>query len=118
MKLLKSILAVAFIFTWHVASAHTELTSSTPADNATVPAPVKQIVLEFEEPVRLTALSLVDSMGAEKSLPAVPGETAAQFTIPVQVELSPGDYVATWRAVGDDGHMVAGQIHFTVSTGQ
>jgi methionine-rich copper-binding protein CopC len=94
--------------------AHTELTGSTPADKATVTTPVKEIVLQFEEPVRLTALSLADASGAKKTLADVPKEDAARFAIAVRDELAPGDYVATWRAVGDDTHVVTGQIHFTV----
>lgn len=103
-------LALAATAVW----AHTELTGSMPAEKATVNAPVKEIMLKFEEPVRLTALSLADSSGAKKALAAVPKEDAAQFEIAVRDELAPGAYVATWRAVGDDTHVVTGQIHFTV----
>jgi methionine-rich copper-binding protein CopC len=115
MKYLTSIVAAALVFAASLASAHTELTGSMPAEKGTVPAPLKTIMLKFEEPVRLTALSLADASGAKKTLAGVPKKDAAMFNIAVQDELAPGEYVATWRAVGDDTHVVTGQIHFTVS---
>lgn len=113
MRYLSPIAAICVLATSPV-WAHTELTGSMPSDKATVNAPLKEIMLKFEEPVRLTALSLADASGAKKALADVPKEDAARFTIAVRDSLAPGSYVATWRAVGDDTHVVTGQIHFTV----
>ncbi len=107
-------IAAGLLLAASTAWAHTELTGSMPAEKATVDAPVKEIMLKFEEPVRLTALSLADSHGAKKALADVPKQDAAQFSVAVRDALAPGDYTATWRAVGDDTHVVTGQIHFTV----
>jgi hypothetical protein len=97
------------------AYAHTPLSSSSPAEATTVAAPVKEIALEFGGPVRLTALALTDAAGHEKALAELPTEIVAKFAIAVRDELGPGAYVATWRAVGADTHVVSGEIHFTVA---
>jgi methionine-rich copper-binding protein CopC len=95
--------------------AHTPLTSSQPAAGSTVAAPLKEIVLEFGGDVRLTALALVDATGKQKKVADVPTEIAKKFTLAVREELTPGDYVATWRAVGADTHVVTGEIKFSVA---
>jgi copper resistance protein C len=114
MKYVSAVAAALVALVASTAWGHTELTGSTPADKATVTTPVKELVLKFEEPVRLTALSLADASGAKKALADVPKDNAARFAVAIRDELAPGDYVATWRAVGDDTHLVTGQIHFTV----
>jgi methionine-rich copper-binding protein CopC len=95
--------------------AHTPLTSSQPAAGGTVSAPVKEIVLEFGGDVRLTALALTDANGAPKKVAEVPTEIAKKFTLAIRDELAPGNYVATWRAVGADTHVVSGEIKFSVA---
>ena len=97
------------------AEAHTPLASSVPAEGSSVAPPVEALVLEFGDAVRLTALSLADTAGTAKDLADVPATIAAKFTIAVRDELPPGDYVATWRAVGADTHVISGQIHFKVA---
>lgn len=95
--------------------AHTPLTSSVPAAGSTVAPPVKEIVLEFGGDVRLTALALADAAGKPQKVADVPTEIAKKFTLAIRDELAPGDYVATWRAVGADTHVVSGEIKFSVA---
>jgi methionine-rich copper-binding protein CopC len=95
--------------------AHTPLTSSVPAAGSTVAPPVKEIVLEFGGDVRLTALALADAAGKPQKVADVPTEIAKKFTLTIRDELAPGDYVATWRAVGADTHVVSGEIKFSVA---
>jgi copper resistance protein C len=95
--------------------AHTPLASSTPADKASVAAPVKEIALKFNDEVRLTTVVLADASGAAKTVGEIPAGIAADFVVAVRDELAPGAYVATWRAVGADTHVVSGEIHFTVT---
>jgi methionine-rich copper-binding protein CopC len=97
------------------AHAHTPLASSTPADNTSVAAPVKEIALQFGAEVRLTAVALADAAGMKKTVGDIPSTLAAKFAIAIRDELAAGDYVATWRAVGADTHVVSGEIHFTVT---
>jgi methionine-rich copper-binding protein CopC len=97
------------------AQAHTALKSSSPAEGASAAAPVKEIVLEFGTDVRLTAVTLTAADGAKQAVGDVPATIAARFALPVRDELGPGQYVVTWRAVGGDTHVVAGEIRFTVT---
>ena len=114
---MKRLFYIALAFTGFAltAHAHTPLTSSQPAAGSTVAAPVKEIVLEFGGDVRLTALALADASGKQKKVADIPTEIAKKFTLAVHDELAPGDYVATWRAVGADTHVVTGEIKFSVA---
>jgi methionine-rich copper-binding protein CopC len=111
-----SLLVVGFLLA-HGAYAHTGLASSEPSAGATVAAPVAEIVLVFSDEVRLTAVALADGGGAETTLGAFAKETAARFVISVEEPLPPGEYTITWRAVGADTHVVAGEIPFSVGSG-
>ena len=95
------------------AQAHTYLSESIPADEAVVNVAPAEIVLGFSEAVRLTAVSIRDGGGAEHALEPLPGETGERFVLGVS-DLSPGDYVVSWRAVGADTHIVSGEFRFTV----
>jgi hypothetical protein len=97
------------------AFAHTGLRSSTPAAGATLEGPIDAIVLEFAEPVRLTAITLTDAAGREQPLGARAEAAAAAFTLATGAPLPPGAYVIAWRAVGADTHVVSGEIPFTIT---
>ena len=96
------------------AQAHTYLSESIPADEAVVTVAPEEIVLGFSEAVRLTAVSIRADGGAEKTLEPLPGETGERFVVGIS-DLSPGDYVVSWRAVGADTHVVSGEFRFTVA---
>lgn len=97
-----------------VVFAHTRLASSVPADGAEVEAP-SELVLEFSEPVHVTAVTLRTAAGGQ-ALGEIPKGPAAVFVIPVLERLAPGDYSVSWRAVGADTHIVSGELGFVVAT--
>ena len=109
------VVLVAATLATTAALAHTKLKSSVPAADAALAQPIAEIVLEFVEPVQLTAVTLTSGTGAGQELAALPRERAAQFAIGIRTPLAPGDYVIAWRAVGADTHLVSGDIPFTVS---
>ncbi len=96
------------------AYGHTRLTSSLPADQATVAAAPEQIELVFSTEVTLTALSLHDANGTAYALGAMPTAAKRDFAIPVP-KLAAGSYSVAWRAVGADTHVVSGEVHFSVA---
>ena len=108
------LLAVLAFSALSLAYAHTKLATSTPAAGASVSAP-KELVLEFGGDVRLTALSLTAASGTEVKLDPLPTAVGRKFVLAVLEPLTPGEYVATWRAVGGDTHIVSGEIRFTVA---
>ncbi len=114
MRIARIVTACLLIGAGSLAFAHTHLVRSTPADRTTVAAAPAKFVLTFAEPVKLTALSLrTDSEPATKIGP-LPATASAEISIPAP-PLAPGRYVLSWRAMGDDGHVMSGQISFNVS---
>jgi len=96
------------------AQAHAHLEKSTPAEGSTLSAPPAAVEMTFSEAARLTALWIQrdqEQRRAIKDLPANAG-TVLRVALPV---LTSGAYVLAWRAVGADGHVTSGVLHFAVS---
>jgi methionine-rich copper-binding protein CopC len=107
--------AVALMSWSALTCAHTHLVKSVPADGSTVVAaatPAK-FILTFAGPAKLTVLSLQKDSEPAKKISPLPTAPAAEISIPAP-QLSAGKYVLTWRAVGDDGHVMPGKVTFTV----
>ncbi|MEV4143749.1 copper resistance CopC family protein [Amycolatopsis sp. NPDC049691] len=98
------------------ASAHAELTSSSPAEGATLAAPPRKIELTFEEPVTLQPdpISVTGPDGAKWSV-SPPTVTDATITAAVLPSGPAGAYTLTYKVVSDDGDKVTAAIHFTLS---
>jgi methionine-rich copper-binding protein CopC len=106
-------LAVSFLVLAE-ALAHSKLDSSNPGANAAVDADFDEVVLEFNDPVRLTLVNLRDAAGTRRELAAIPSETQARFVVAIREPLNAGAYVIEWRAIGADTHIVSGEIPFEV----
>ena len=95
------------------ALAHAHLKTSVPSDGSILGAAPSELVLEFSEAARLTAL-WIERSGAEKQkVSPLPQEPRTRIAVPL-VKLAPGDYVVSWRVLGADGHVVPGKIRFTL----
>jgi len=97
-----------------IAQAHTHLQKYSPADGSTVAAAPTSVVLTFSEAARVTAAWIQKNDGSRTKLGPLPEKAAGQITIPLP-PLTPGTYVVSWRAAGDDGHVMPGQMHFILS---
>lgn len=95
------------------ALAHAHLRGSNPANHSTLSQAPDHLRLQFNEPVRLTALSLEAGGGAPSKLGPLPTVAAAEFSIPLPA-LAPGGYTVRWRAASDDGHIMSDSLSFTV----
>ena len=95
------------------AHAHSRLRSSAPAEGSTVTAPV-QAVLGFSEKSHLAALTLTRGAEAAIKVAPLPQQPAQQLTVPLP-QLTAGAWTLAWRAIGDDGHVTHGTVHFTVA---
>lgn len=97
------------------ASAHAALTSSDPADGATVAPDLERVTLTFSE-APLAGLEaglrveVRDDDGTDESSGAV---TVEGTTMSKAVSLSPGPHTVVWRYVSPDGHPIEGQLAFT-----
>lgn len=95
------------------AHAHSHLRSSTPAEGSTVAAP-SQVVLGFSEPSQLAALTLTRGSDPAMKVEPLPAQPAQRLTVALP-KLSAGAWTLSWRAIGDDGHVTHGSVHFTVA---
>jgi hypothetical protein len=96
------------------ASAHSALTSSTPADGAVVTEPLERIDLTFSEAplAGLDAglrIQVTDADGTDVSTGDV---TVSGMTMGKAVELENGAYTVLWRYVSPDGHPIDGSYGF------
>jgi methionine-rich copper-binding protein CopC len=95
------------------AQAHARLQQSVPADGSTLTSAPAGLVLRFSESVRLASLWIAREEGSRQKLVSpVEPQTKIAVALP---PLVPGRYVVGWRAVGADGHVVPGQIRFTLA---
>lgn len=95
------------------AQGHAHLLSALPADNSRISSAPPRLVLHFSEAARLTALWIAKD-GAPRQKLAPPEVAQAQLSVPLPA-LAPGQYVISWRALSDDGHVVPGEVRFTLS---
>ncbi|MFE6733199.1 copper resistance protein CopC [Microbacterium sp. NPDC057650] len=102
------------------ASAHDELVSATPAADATAETLPAQLVLTFSGDVLdadgATMIQVTDPSGAPVTdgAPTVDGTTVTQ---PLAEGGPAGAYHVAWKVVSADGHPIAGEYAFTVTTG-
>jgi len=97
--------------------AHAHLVSSQPADGATVASPPASVTLVFSESAKVTALSL--QAAGDKSprkIAVSTAEDAVTHAIALPT-LTAGDYILTWHALSDDGHVTSGTVKFSLRSG-
>lgn len=95
------------------ARAHTHLLRSTPAENAVLEKSPATATLVFAEAVTITAVRIESASGVKTRVQSLPASPTAEPSMPLP-PLIPGHYTLSWRALSDDGHVMAGAIHFTV----
>jgi len=97
-------------------SAHAALASTQPAGGTVVASAPKQVSASFDEPVGITASSLV--VYAPDGQRADDGQTALVSRYEIAVGLLPGlgdgTYTAVWHVISDDTHPVTGAFTFSV----
>jgi methionine-rich copper-binding protein CopC len=98
-----------------LAQAHAHLKGSIPANSSSVTTLPKNILLEFNEAVQITALSLQKGDAKPQELAPLPATAASQISVPMPQNLTAGNYLIKWRCVGDDGHVMSGKVAFTTA---
>ena len=112
MKALSTVVAAAVLIVG-TAQAHMHLETSTPLDGSVVTVAPSSIELTFSTAARLTALTIHQDGAAEQKLAPLPATPSAVFKVTAP-QLPPGSYVVHWRTVGDDGHVMKGEIRFSI----
>lgn len=112
MALTKWLAGAAVLILVATAHAHAHLSAAVPPEGSSGKAP-ERVVLSFSEAARITTMTLQREGEEPRKLTPLPAEMAARITVPLP-RLSPGKYTLSWRAIGSDGHVVPGALHFTV----
>lgn len=114
LALLAGLLAgvVAAVLAPAPAGAHAVLLGTTPADGQVLAAQPAAVELLFNEPVRVTAVEVLDAAGMPLDTPARPVDTTVRAELPAG--LAAGTYVVNWRVVSADGHPISGAFTFSV----
>src|ERR1700737_340498 len=114
MKILSLLSGLALVAIGATANAHAHLQKLSPADNSVITTSPSNLVLNFSEAARLTALSIQKGEEPKQDLKPLPTTAAQQISVPLP-PLTPGTYSVNWRMVSDDGHIMAGALHFTLA---
>ena len=113
------------------ANAHSSLSASTPKDGEFLNVPPGEIVMEFKSPAKLIKVELMRIksnqgnsflsalFGGNDGEPLPLGESFLMSLNKRQIipmpSLARGDYLLLWRAMGEDGHVIKGELTFKVS---
>lgn len=113
-KIIYATLVLFFAFSSGV-SAHTSLTSSSPADGDHIAEDVHEIILEFNSKVETTSTVKVFNENEEE---IIVSNTQVDDNVMTAGFISPldnGTYTVEWKIIGADGHPIQGSYSFMVS---
>jgi hypothetical protein len=113
----KSVVNVALILVGcvivGVASAHTTIRESTPANGAALTASPAVIDITFEHTAQLTSVIVVSPGHADRKLSFEPIGSSLEFKLPTP-NLAPGRNELHWKGLSSDGHVIEGTLVYTI----
>lgn len=113
-KLRNALFTAVMLITATNAMAHVDLSSSTPAMNASITTAPKSLVLNFSGEVMLMNIKLLDVQRTNIPLNyKVNHDLKKLFTVPVPA-LKKGKYFVVWTTMGKDGHNMNNEYSFTI----
>ena len=99
------------------ATAHAELASSTPSQGATIATLPSSVKLVLSEPARKPAFVSVQNAAGNRINSKTVRVLDSEISTAVVDRTMPGKYTMAYRLVSVDGHVVTGEITFTVERG-
>ena len=108
---------LAFVATLAMASvalAHSKAEDTTPANEATVET-VEVIELRFDDPMRVTAITLTGPDGDLEITRETGIDPVTEFRAMPPEDMPAGEYTVDWRGLSSDGHPMQGSFDFTVA---
>lgn len=116
MKFLRMLAAAAaFSMLYVPAFAHTTIVASNIMDGSEIRTAPDVFEFSFGADVGLAGLELETLSGEAVDIDFQrPGQMRKDFAVPLPM-LEPEAYVLKWRAVAKDGHVMRGEIDFTVT---
>ncbi|MFL0507198.1 copper resistance protein CopC [Ureibacillus sp. 179-F W5.1 NHS] len=110
-----SLITSIFLFTFvGNAFAHTGLESSSPQNGEVIDTELKEITLTFEGKIEQSSTFTLESSTGE-SIPV--DDIAVEDNIlsgTLSTPLENGDYSVNWNIIGADGHLINGEVPFSV----
>lgn len=113
--IMRKLLITGLIVVWaSIATAHSPLKSTTPANEAIMAEAPNEIRLNFGKDIRLTRLLVThaDEKTFKLDLSGHGGFTKL-YLVPFQGK-GDGSYLIEWRGLGEDGHALNGTFSFTI----
>ncbi len=110
------VVLVIGLFLSVAAVGHSPLTAVSPADGARLATAPETIEMRFSGPSRLVRFTLAtEADGASVELDdSYLMIEAVDHTVTLPA-LANGRYTASWRAMGEDGHVIKGRFSFTIA---
>lgn len=105
---------LAFFLSSAAAWAHATLIRATPSPDRVAEGSTDRIELEFNEPVELLGLRLLDAAGDDRSPQGTPESADGRIVWRLPAPLRNGRYLVSWRAESLDGHVIGGAFAFGV----
>lgn len=113
-----TLLALLVVGAGAPAWGHARVTGSDPADGTRLEEPPRTMTFTFNEDVSATlgGIRIFDREGNRVDRGAGTQPVPSQLTTAVAQDLDPGTYLATYRVVSADGHVITGAVTFAVGT--
>lgn len=111
---LKSIALAALILLPGNAFGHSKAEQTTPGNNETVQA-VEVVEIRFDDPMRVTAVSLTGPGGDVEINRETGLEPVTEFRATPSATMGAGVYTVDWRGLAADGHPMQGSFTFTIA---
>ena len=113
-KIMSATLILLFAFATTV-SAHTGLTSSSPADGEVVAEDIHEVILAFNSKIESTSTVKVFNEKEEEIIVSHIQVADHVMTGAFMSPLDKGTYTVDWKIIGADGHPIQGSYSFVVN---
>ena len=111
---LKSIALAALLLLPTNVLGHSKTEKTTPGNDATVKA-VEHIAILFDDPMRVTAISLTGPEGEVDIKRETGLDPVTEFRALPSIPMRAGVYQVEWRGLASDGHPMQGSFSFTIA---
>ena len=99
------------------ADAHAVLLETNPAAGSVVAESPGEIVLLFNEPMRLLGFSVMAADGTDMAPGSVASAVDGRIVLALPLPLPDGRYLVSWRIGSLDGHVLSGSFAFAIGEG-
>lgn len=113
---MKKFITIAFLllFLPVTAHAHSGLSSSTPAEGATLEGSPEEIQFLFESPIQQGDMTIKDEAGNTIEVADI-NFSEMELTGQLPDELPNGAYTVDWNAISQDSHEITGTLTFNIA---